>query len=472
MRQEFVEKIRSTIDIALGGGMRSVPLCNNPDGKAPFRDETHRRHFFAACHRAFEKAQNQIILLLEQICNETDEDEKKRKELIVRKIADAIAVQMVQTHTHVMRRFCIHSIAPDIDIATLKKALTEANRLNTESRQTFALLADLTTFIHIADILRVDVRSAPKLSLIELKSGKVNDVLLTALKYYKPDSLALEQIAKDPKIVDQHRKQALRMMKQRIRLHRAEEVLEKEEGIDPGLGVPIRISGPMIMNQPFDETIDQVCDAARNTGQGAATVDWCFHIAAGYDADMRQAKSRAFACLNHALAAAAQDKPVCFDAIQQEVIEAVGSQRDDNFKLIDLFANNLHSIATRPFLFWQIKRGHLEDLISGNIRLLGVFDLQKFIWLARREGANLQFASRRETEEAKAKFQSINALTFGHRSITYPYGEMKAFFTTGLFGRIINEQMRPLQLIREMLIPTQDEIAGFTSWAKKHGGCA
>jgi hypothetical protein len=121
-------------------------------------------------------------------------------------------------------------------------------------------------------------------------------------------------------------------------------------------------------------------------------------------------------------------------------------------------------------LFWGIKRPHLVDLISGNIRLIAVFDLQKFFWLARREGANVQFASRRETEEAKVKFQSINVLPFGHRAITYPYGEMMAFFTTGLFGRIINEQMRPLQLIREMLIPKPDEVADFISWAKRKGG--
>ncbi|MDB6108582.1 MAG: hypothetical protein JWR69_332 [Pedosphaera sp.] len=68
----------------------------------------------------------------------------------------------------------------------------------------------------------------------------------------------------------------------------------------------------------------------------------------------------------------------------------------------------------------------------------------------------------------KAKFGAINILTWGHRAITYPYGEATMFFTTGLFGRIINELMRPLQLIREMLVPSADKVAEFEAWSKNN----
>ena len=466
MSDIYLQKIHGIVDMALNGGIRSVPLRSNTS--SPFSNERHRRQFFAACHRSFEKAQNQMILLLEELQDEPDQEQKARIELVIRKIADAIAVMMVQTHTHVMRRLCIHITAPAIDLETLKRAQLDANRLNAESRQTFALLADLTTFIHVADILRVDVRGTAKVSLIELKSGRVNDVLLSALENYKPEPAALERIAKDPEIQERHRKQAVRMMKQRIRIHQVEEVLEKDEGIDPGLGVPIKIGGPMITNRPFDKFLDEVCDTAKISGHGGGTVDMCLHIGAGYDPDPKKARTRAYDSVNHVLMKAAKDRPTGFEAIQTEVVEAVGKDRDANYKINDVFANNLHSLATRPFLFWGMKRVHIHDLISGNLRLISVFDLQKFMWLAQQEGAKLQFASRRETEEAKVKFQSINVLPFGHRAITYSYGEMKAFFTTGLFSRIINEQMRPLQLIREMLIPSPEEIAELVLLAKKH----
>jgi hypothetical protein len=469
MQPQLLTKISSTAEMALSGGVRSVPLRPPSEGGSPFTDERHRRRFMAACHRAFEKAQDQIVSLLEGLEGEADDDDRERTELIIRKIADGIAVQMLQYQTHIMRRFCVHPRAPGLDMKTVRAALPEANRLNAESRQTFALLADLTTFIHVADILRLDGRDAGKLSLIELKSGKVNEVLLSALESYKPEPDAVKRIASDPAIQEGYKKQAMRMMNQKIRVRRAEEFLGKDEGIDPGLGVPIQLSGPMIYTRSFDSIIDQLCEAARKSGFGAGCVDWCVHIGAGYAPTPAEVRRLAFASLNHAIAAEAQNRPDGFAAVQQEVVAAVGGERDDNLRLIDLFANNLHSIATRPFLLWEIKRPHLVDLISGNVRLIAVFDLQKFFWLARREGVEVAFASRRESEEMKAKFGAINVLTWGHRAITYPYGEAKMFFTTGLFGRIINDLMRPLQLIREMLLPSGDKVAEFEAWGKKRG---
>jgi hypothetical protein len=470
MGPQLLAQIVKTAEMATSGGARSVPLRPSAPGESPFTDDRHRRRFVAACHRAFERAQDQIVVLLDGLAGEVDADERERSELVIRKIADCIAVQMLQYQTHIMRRFCIHERAPRLDMKTIKAALQEANRLNGESRQTFALLADLTTFIHVADILRLDGRDAGKVSLIELKSGKVNEVLLSALESYEPEPEAVKRIASDPAIQEGHRKQAIRMMNQRIRLHQAEEFFEKDEGIDPGVGVPIQLGGPMIYTRPFDAMIGQLCESARKTGFGAGSVDWCVHVGAGYGPSPEEATNRAFASLNHAIAAAAQKQPDGFAAVRDEVLAAVGGERDDNLKLIDLFANNLHSIATRPFLVWDVSRSHLADLISGNVRVLAVFDLQKFVWLARQEGARVAFASRRESEEMKAKLGAINILTWGHRAMTYPYGDATMFFTTGLFGRIINELMRPLQLVREMLVPSAEKVAEFQAWSKKNSG--
>lgn len=469
MDSQFLAQVLSTAEMATDGGARSVPLRPSGPGESPFVDERHRRRFMAACHRAFEKAQDQIVVLLERLAGEPDDEERERSELILRKIADCIAVQMLQYQTHIMRRFCIHERAPGLDMKAIRAALPEANRLNAESRQTFALLADLTTFIHVADILRLDGRDRGKVSLIELKSGKVNEVLLSALEQYRPEPESLKRIASDPAIQEAHKRQAMRMMNQKIRVHRAEEFFKSDEGIDPGLGVPIQLSGPMIYTRSFDAMVGQLCEAARGSGFGAGTVDWCLHIGAGHGRTREEATKHAFSALNHALGVAAQKQPDGFPAVREEVLAAVGGERDDNFKLIDLFANNLHSIATRPFLVWDVARSHLADLVSGDIRLVAVFDLQKFVWVARREGAKLAFASRRESEEMKAKFGAINIMTWGHRAITYPYGEATMFFTSALFGRIINELMRPLQLIGEMLLPSPEKVAGFDAWGKKHG---
>lgn len=289
MRPDLLKRIESTAVMALSGGIRNVPLRTvSPGGGGPFVDAKHRRQFMAACHRAFEKAQDQIVSLLVEL-KELDDQERERSELVIRKIADGIGVMMLQHQTHIMRRFCIHLRAPRLEIQTVKAALKEANRLNSESRQTFALVADLTTFIHVADLLRVDFRDTPKVELIELKSGKVNDVLMSALDNYAPDPEAVKHIATDAAIHADHKKQAVRMMNQRIRVHRAEQFFRKDEGIDPGLGVPIQLSGPMIVVRTFDAMIEQLCDQAGKSGFAAGSVDSCLHVGAGRGSSREEA---------------------------------------------------------------------------------------------------------------------------------------------------------------------------------------
>ena len=160
-----------------------LPLQNS---REPFfHDLPHKRRFIAACHRGYEKAQNQIVQLLRDIGDDPrlSVHEKLYRELVLRKIVDGIALLILHGKHHVMRRLSTQYKAPRLSQQVIVPTLEEANRLNGESRQTFALLADLTTFIHVADILRVDFRSHPaSYSLIELKSGRVNEMLLEKLE--------------------------------------------------------------------------------------------------------------------------------------------------------------------------------------------------------------------------------------------------------------------------------------------------
>jgi hypothetical protein len=103
MDSQLLAQILNAADMATSAGARSVPLRRSAPGESPFIDDRHRRRFMAACHRAFERAQDQIVMLLDGLGCEDDPYERERSELIIRKIADCIAVQMLQFQTHVMR---------------------------------------------------------------------------------------------------------------------------------------------------------------------------------------------------------------------------------------------------------------------------------------------------------------------------------------------------------------------------------
>ena len=178
-REEFCDDYRRMHSMALESGARVHPIrVNSPN--APFVDERHQADFLKACHRGYEKAQRTVVESISSLRSDStiEDAEREFRELALRRIIDGIAVLLLQNKAHLIRRFVLHDDPPNVEVRTIHEALREADRLDSESRLTFALIADLTTFIHVCDILRIDFRNR-RLSLIELKSGRVNDMLLS-----------------------------------------------------------------------------------------------------------------------------------------------------------------------------------------------------------------------------------------------------------------------------------------------------
>ena len=158
---DFSREFQRVLTAANEWGALAHPLQHNGD-RGLFRDDTHRRRFLASCHRGYQKAQDYIISLLEELAHDTvlPEEDRLYRELILRRVIDGIAFVMLNLEFHVARRLVLHNSPPALNLTTVRTTQREANRLNNESRLTFALIADLTTFIHVADLLRVDFRHA------------------------------------------------------------------------------------------------------------------------------------------------------------------------------------------------------------------------------------------------------------------------------------------------------------------------
>jgi hypothetical protein len=195
---DFYKEYQELLHLALDYGIR-----NTPQGKIPLPGSDANSDdvgsFLAACHEGFTKAQNGNVTKLAELDKSgINPSERKRHEILLKKIADTIAITMLRGQTHVMRRLSLHNDVPTIQPDVILDELNEANLLNNESSQTFALLADLTTFIHIADIMRIDCRKHPyKVSFIELKKGEVNNLLTSQLKGYQPHAGSLQAIDSD-----------------------------------------------------------------------------------------------------------------------------------------------------------------------------------------------------------------------------------------------------------------------------------
>jgi hypothetical protein len=160
------------------------------------------------------------------------DDERERRELLLRKVIDGILYTMVRMQTWITRRIVLHDKPPALHFAAIAQAKRLVDEMNAQDRMTFAVLSDLTTFVHIGDAVQVDRKDGGnRLRFIEFKEGAVNKLLTEQLQNSPAKTESLEQIKKDPAINPSHQRQAARMMRQRIRMVQTAEVLETDQGV-------------------------------------------------------------------------------------------------------------------------------------------------------------------------------------------------------------------------------------------------
>jgi len=447
--EKFLNTFAYIIRTALEYGIRNVPLKTSSDNF--FKDYRHQKDFIKSCHRGYDKAQTAILAAVKEVHNDPtlDTEGKVYRELVYRRLLDAIAFTVLRTDSHVARRLELHDDPPKLNINVIEEAKKRADELNNESRFTFALLADLTTFIHVADILRIDFRAEhqPSISLIELKSGRVNEILTEKLKDYAPTPETLDKLRQDSTIETHHLPQAERIMRQRIRVEQIKGILRYDDGIDPKTNKPISLLNPTIVADSYGYVLNDCCKDAFSNAVSAATVQYCIHVGVGYSSSGATA-SRELAW-KAALSAA-------FDSLEKAPKDLLKVRTDlksdiDSQNLyagFELLKANLHGMAAEPFPMWPIEREFLIDWISGKISIYLVFDLPAFIWLARQVGVQIQLASKKETGRAAASLGARQLLRWGDKALCIKTSHGPILMAGGMFRHFISSIKKPLPFIQ------------------------
>jgi hypothetical protein len=378
--EEFFQEFERVFRMALHSGALNVPLAGNSP-ETLFRDATHRKKFLQSCHRGYEKAQTRIGELTASIESDTSitPEDKARWQLLLRKIMDGIAVALFRAKSHVVRRLVFHPKPPKVSLDAIRDCLQAAAILNRQSRSTFALVADLTTFIHVCDIVRIDFRThEPGVSLIELKSGRVNQMLMAHLERYRPSEDSIAKIAADPLIPEpSHRLQAQRMLRQQIKLAQIQEVIATDSGTDIKTKQPIKLSKEEVSGTTYDKLLDDLLSCARKSGISAGVVNYCIHIGIGYDDDPAVASEKAFRACNFSVATHLAKPPEGFTNVLEETKKMV--PEGELFKASELLSSNFAAMNSRPFTLWGIERENLMAFVKGKLVVFSAFDVASFI---------------------------------------------------------------------------------------------
>jgi hypothetical protein len=456
-RQQFFQEFERVHRMALQSGAESVPLR----GKTPetaFLNRSHQKRFIQACHRGYEKAQTRTVQLVGEITELTtlSNDEKDHWQLLLRKIIDGIAITLFRGKSHVIRRLIFHPRPPKLSPEVIRDALSSATALNAESRLTFALLADLTTFIHVCDIVRIDFRrDERRVSMIELKSGKVNEMLMTELEKYTPTEDSIERIAANPLITERgYKSQAERMLRQKLRLRQIHEVITTDAGTDIQTKHPIRLSRDEVQDSPYDQLMNDLLERARQGGAAAGVVNYCIHIGVGFSENPEVASRQALNALRFGIRECLSKPPDGFADVFEETKRLVPGR--ELFKTSELLSSNLAAMNSRPFTIWGISRENLMSFVRGEFVIVSAFDVTSFIWLARRCGLPMRLSTRKQAAKEAQDLGHANIPTWGNRALLSERGEMKLFIGSGLISRFINDLSSPLAFLEHDSRETAD----------------
>lgn len=438
---EFGEDFRQILLAATQWGADAQPLSSKPG--APFRDRSHHRRFMAACHRGFQKAQDRTVEVLQILSEDqslTDE-ERTHREYALRRVIDGIAFTMLRTDVHVARRLILHDAPPPMQLDVVRRALVEANRLNAESRLTFALVSDLSTFIHVADVLRIDFREAPpKMELIELKDGQVNTLIQEKLKSYTPTDDALAKLRSDRSIDRRHIGQAERMLRQRIRLNQIDELLTKDEGIDPKLDMPIKLVGPTVGLTFYDDALSEMSSLALERGCAIQTIDHCLHLGVAFDADPATARKRAWSGAVTALNAPPVHPRITELREQLDVLV----RPDKWWKGGGVIETNCRGLSDRPFSTWFIPVEQKVAFVERRLSAFSIFDLSGFMYLAETLGVTAELTTRKEAESIASDMPRHMFPRWGNRLLRLQRRDYDPIIMGGgMVMRIVSELVPP-----------------------------
>lgn len=447
----FVETFQGIRKKAFTYGVSSVPL--HPRHLAGAREQATYdrtfRDFIGACHRGYERAQRAVLQELAKIRSDTalSDDEKRYRELVLRRVIDGIAFVMLQQRHHVVRRLVLRNTPAFPEFSELERNVKEAERMNSESRQTFALAADLSTFIHVADIMRIDFRPSHKsIQFIELKTGKVNEVLIDKLAEFKPLDSELRRLSTSD-VEPRHQRQAQRMLRQRIRLKKTIDVLRTDRGVDIQSGLPLLLKGPTRDLDSYDEVLDRLFDQAMKVEACAITIDGCLHLGVGHASTADQAQSHAITAVRRAVSMRRQDASKGYAEARKSVTSVLDEEK--SYFVQNVFLNNLHGLTCRPFPLYSVNEAHLGSLVRGTLVLYGCFDLIGFFELCAKLRKKIRLTSRKEAAQYQQKGLMSELVSFERRLVEIGASRGSYVMGRGMLARFFLDLVPPRQFLKD-----------------------
>jgi hypothetical protein len=366
--------------------------------------------------------------------------------IVLRRLVDTILYHQIKMQNWVVRRVMLEYRIREIDPTTVQRTVEIASELNREERLNFHLVSDLTTVVHVGDLVKVSFTSAPpSWSLIELKGGKMNALLGDIIEKAGGDLREEHMESIRNQFGAKAVSQVKRMVRQQERHRELMQVITTDEGIDIMHRTRIKLNPEIVHIDNYGEILGKLCIDASSKGVAVSVIDDCMRIVAmnrqTYEAQGRMGVAHVLYHLQFNV------KECSLRAGQREELKASTTI----FPFFDLAQMNLYAMWPPPIFLWNMPRNLICDLLFGRVLVFGQLDYSKLFELAITQGIEMRWATDKELGDfgkASARIPgSPGAKGVAVRLLDKP--ELKQqILLIGFFSRMFLEFMSPSQFLK------------------------
>jgi len=394
----------------------------------PLRNPKKFKKFIGSVHEGWKKAHLAITeILLEKLAiweslkdSKGDSDAKRLiiEIRILRRIYDSIAWAMLDNEHSTIRRLSVRGGQNNFSAKNIRDAALEIDELNKDP-QKIAISSDITSFVHIGDILVLDKLKGIT-TFVELKSGDKNFSLSQAATFAVDSGCALFEELTKSAMPQKDKKHFDRLKKQYARASSVVEVIKNEKGIDHNTGMKVNIHSLENEVQLYSQVI-VACYKDLNSSKtwSIATVDGCLHVGVYSDTEL------AFVAFNTWIDGIGCTSPI--------------------YNLTDSFFDP----TVRPFFSLDLPLELLRKVFNGEVTIILCLDLRAFIEVGNKMYPELLYLGTKKESAETTQKPYVFALLDGRVIKAKTKGD-DLTMGHGIIDRIIFDLQRPKTAIENL----------------------
>lgn len=464
---KFEQIIDSIFEIIMGYGIKS--LFNSEGGQENVLDgievKSHlREKLIGEVHKGWTLAQEQLYseLLnlneqrkvnksqLKKANIEKDKVKRKRileklkfisyKEKVFRKLVDTIAWQMLGMKDHFVKRLYNH--LPIHSINNLNPSEKEyIDKFNRENLNSFALLADLTTFMQIGDILIVEKsNNQTNVSSIELKDGRINEEIRTHINsWYQTKGCPALIYEYQAKYGEKYFNQLKRMVKQDYKAYQAMRAIYEGKMNYWTSKKTLIIPEKEFQFEYYVDKINELLREANEKSWSIGIIEDCLYI--GIYSKERELKDIAF-----------------YGWVRGLEVE---------YPIIDLMSILSEPLGLPPFLY-PFSKENIIKMVLGEKKVFLCLDIDEWFKLGREKGLKIYWLNRKEsTKEIQQSDSTNRPFTYEHRCIAFESKIGRLLLGGGMLAKIFYNFVNPSSILNILMDDSLYKIPSSTLRGRK-----